>query len=32
VWIEATVKCNPDGVIFMTEHTQLKEYWNSFKH
>jgi hypothetical protein len=26
VWIEATVKCNPDGVIFMTEHTQLKEY------
>jgi hypothetical protein len=26
VWVEATVKCNAEGVIFVTNHTQLKEY------
>lgn len=26
VWVEATVKCSSEGVIFVTNHTQLKEY------
>lgn len=26
VWVEATVKVNGDGVILVTEHTQLKEF------
>lgn len=26
VWLEASVKVNRDGVILVTEHTQLKEF------
>ena len=26
VWVEATVKASADGVIMVTQHTQLKEY------
>lgn len=26
VWVEATVKCNSEGVILITNHTCLKEY------
>lgn len=26
VWVEATVKASADGVIMVTQHTQLKEF------
>jgi|SanBayMetagenome_1026888.scaffolds.fasta_scaffold196509_1 hypothetical protein len=26
IWVEATVKCNAEGVIMITNHTHLKEY------